>query len=258
VLLCNLCLALRSSAKVISRLILSLDAESAKNVTFHPDIKLKSITLDGDVYDPSGSLSGGSRSNGTGLLVRMGQLKVFKVQLFHETEILNKIIQKLTACQKDIERFNLAKQDYDLKVHQVTLLGQQLDSNTNSKVINQVVELKQQMLEQEALIQTASVEHKEACKRQEELEVEIDQLTYNREGKLISLQVSRSVVFTCVQKNLDSWKASLKKDSPVFKASQQEVDLLLEEISIYVFINYLRAWRCRIEQDRGTNQGNRY
>jgi structural maintenance of chromosome 2 len=141
------------------------------------------------VYDPSGSLSGGSRSNGSGLLNRMRQLKIFKGQLSHETGILKAIIQKLTVCQSDIERFNTAKQNYDLKVHQVTLLGQQLDSNANSKVINQVEELKTQMQDQETLIQTCGEEYKEACKRQEELEIEIDQLTNNREGKLVSLQV---------------------------------------------------------------------
>ena len=35
------------------------DMETAKKVTFHDRIMKKSVTLDGDVFDPSGTLSGG-------------------------------------------------------------------------------------------------------------------------------------------------------------------------------------------------------
>ncbi|OMP89021.1 Structural maintenance of chromosomes protein 2 [Diplodia seriata] len=34
------------------------DAETAKRVTFDPSVRMKSVTLEGDVYDPSGTLSG--------------------------------------------------------------------------------------------------------------------------------------------------------------------------------------------------------
>lgn len=38
------------------------DMETAKKVTFHPQILKKSVTLDGDVFDPSGTLAGGMYS----------------------------------------------------------------------------------------------------------------------------------------------------------------------------------------------------
>lgn len=206
----------------------SKDAESAKNVTFHPDVKLKSVTLDGDVYDPSGSLSGGSRSNGSGVLVKMRHIKGLKADLARETDTLNVLCEKLASCRSGNEAYTEAKQNYDLKVHQVSLLSQQLDSNANSKVINQVEEIKGQIQVLESEIQELDIQHKESLKRQEELEVEIDQLTNNREGKLKS-----------IQKEVDSLKKSLEKDAPKFKSSQQDVDLLREEISMspFVYIN---------------------
>ena len=36
------------------------DMETAKRVTFDPQIMKKSVTLEGDVFDPSGTLSGGT------------------------------------------------------------------------------------------------------------------------------------------------------------------------------------------------------
>lgn len=35
--------------------------EAAKRVTFHPRVRARTVTLDGDVFDPSGTLSGGAR-----------------------------------------------------------------------------------------------------------------------------------------------------------------------------------------------------
>ena len=37
------------------------DLDTAKRVTFHAGVRRRSVTLDGDVFDPSGTLSGGAR-----------------------------------------------------------------------------------------------------------------------------------------------------------------------------------------------------
>lgn len=50
-------------------------SEIAKNVTFHKDIKVRTVTLDGDSYDPAGTLQGGSApSNGTPILLKLHNL----------------------------------------------------------------------------------------------------------------------------------------------------------------------------------------
>lgn len=40
--------------------------EQARNVAFDKKIKMRAVTLDGDVFDPSGTLTGGSRSGASG------------------------------------------------------------------------------------------------------------------------------------------------------------------------------------------------
>lgn len=50
-------------------------SEIAKNVTFHRDIKVRTVTLDGDSYDPAGTLQGGSApSSGTPILLKLHHL----------------------------------------------------------------------------------------------------------------------------------------------------------------------------------------
>jgi structural maintenance of chromosome 2 len=44
---------------VFGQTFICKDMETAKKITFHDRILKKSVTLDGDVFDPSGTLSGG-------------------------------------------------------------------------------------------------------------------------------------------------------------------------------------------------------
>ena len=62
-------------AFVFGETLICADAETAKKVTFHPSVGgAKSVTLDGDIYDPSGTLSGGSAPSSNGTLVRVQEL----------------------------------------------------------------------------------------------------------------------------------------------------------------------------------------
>ena len=49
--------------------------DQARLVAFHPGVEKRTITYDGDMFDPQGTLSGGSRGGGSGggLLVRVAQ-----------------------------------------------------------------------------------------------------------------------------------------------------------------------------------------
>lgn len=48
------------------------DSASAKAVTFNSEIRTRSVTLEGDVFDPAGTLTGGSRAQNNSVL---GQLQ---------------------------------------------------------------------------------------------------------------------------------------------------------------------------------------
>lgn len=168
---------------------ITLDSESAKNVTFHPDIKMKSITFDGDVYDPNGSLSGGSRALGGGVLLKMRERKLLRSKLSDAANILRNIMERLNKCNAEDERYSKTKQELDLKTHQVKLLKEQSESNSSSKILARVESLQSELQDLKSLIETNTARVAAALQRQKELEIEIDQLTNNRDQKLISLQV---------------------------------------------------------------------
>ncbi|CAH7689424.1 hypothetical protein PPACK8108_LOCUS24501, partial [Phakopsora pachyrhizi] len=54
------------------------DAWTAKEVTFDQKVCMMSITQDGNIYNPSGTLSGGSKPSTLGVLIKVQELKKFE------------------------------------------------------------------------------------------------------------------------------------------------------------------------------------
>ena len=52
--------------------------EMARKVTFNDQVLRKTVTLDGDVVDPAGTLTGGSRAAGGSLLAKLSELKQYR------------------------------------------------------------------------------------------------------------------------------------------------------------------------------------
>lgn len=48
-------------AWIFGNTLVCRDLETAKRVTFHPRVRRRTVTTDGDVFDPAGTLSGGAR-----------------------------------------------------------------------------------------------------------------------------------------------------------------------------------------------------
>ena len=110
------------------------DADTAKRVTFHKNVRLRSVTLDGDVYDPSGSLSGGSRASTSSILTRIQQLKKVKFELVSARQHLETISAALSVVEKnDVLRASVAEK-MELIEYEIGLKTQQLEANSNGQV----------------------------------------------------------------------------------------------------------------------------
>jgi len=57
------------------------DKETAKLVTFDQNVRMRSVTYEGDIYDPQGTLTGGSAPANANCLVKLQELREFKSQL---------------------------------------------------------------------------------------------------------------------------------------------------------------------------------
>ena len=110
------------------------DSDTAKLVTFDPAVRLKSVTLEGDVYDPAGTLSGGSAPQSSGVLVTLQKLNELTKELTEAEKRLAAVEAQIAKEKKNLDATSKIKQELDLKQHEISLAEQQINGNSSSSV----------------------------------------------------------------------------------------------------------------------------
>ena len=103
-------------------------------VTFHEKVKTRSVTLEGDVFDPSGTLSGGARSQAAGVLQKLQELAQARDLLLQAETAVGAHQQALQEAVAVAARFAKQSTERDMKANELEVLLVQLDSNVHYKV----------------------------------------------------------------------------------------------------------------------------
>ncbi|KAK5163229.1 Structural maintenance of chromosomes protein 2 [Saxophila tyrrhenica] len=197
---------------VFGNTLVAADAATAKRVTFDPSVRLKTVTLEGDVYDPSGTLSGGSATQGSGVLLTLQRLNVITEELELEQEKLAKLECTIAKDAQKLKSARQIKQELDLKAHEIQLAESQIASNSSSSIIAQVAEMKETIAALKENIDTAKKRQTEAEQDVKRIEKDMKDFSSNKSGKLDQLQ-----------KDLDKLKKALSKAQATIKPLQQEM-----------------------------------
>jgi structural maintenance of chromosome 2 len=110
------------------------DAETAKRVTFDPAVRMKSVTFQGDTYDPAGVLSGGSAPQSSGVLLTMQKLNEIMTELRTSEQQLASLQAVMAQEKKKLDAARKTKQELDLKKHEIKLTEEQISGNSSSAV----------------------------------------------------------------------------------------------------------------------------
>lgn len=217
------------------------DAETAKKVTFDPAVRMKSVTLEGDVYDPSGTLSGGSSPSSSGVLVTLGKLNGLTQEL-NALELELKALQTSMAKEKKkMDSARKAKQELDLKSHEIKLTEEQIGGNSSSSIIQAVEEMKASIAQLKQDIADAKARQTEASKDIKRIEKDMKDFDNNKDSKLAELQsglnalkksqIKNSICVKNLQKELQSSRLEAEQAGADLSAAQEqlaEVDLTLK------------------------------
>jgi structural maintenance of chromosome 2 len=110
------------------------DAETAKRVTFDAAVQMRSVTLQGDTYDPAGTLSGGSAPQSSGVLVTLQKLNEITTELKEQESQLSSLQATMAKERKKLDAARKTKQELDLKTHEIKLTEEQISGNSSSSV----------------------------------------------------------------------------------------------------------------------------
>ncbi|KAF1913158.1 RecF/RecN/SMC [Ampelomyces quisqualis] len=182
------------------------DAETAKRVTFDPAVRLKSVTLQGDTYDPAGVLSGGSAPQSTGVLVTLQKLNEITTELRHQEAQLSTLQATMAKEKKKLDATRNTKQELDLKVHEIKLTEEQISGNSSSSIIKAIEETKHNIAQLKEDVKAAKVRQDEANKDVKRVERDMSEFNNNKGSKLAELRSALEKLKKALSKNNASIK----------------------------------------------------
>ena len=196
---------------VFGNTLICQDAETAKRVTFDPNVRMRSITLEGDSYDPSGTLSGGSAPTSSGVLVTLQKLNHINRQLQEAEGSLRDVQAQISREKSKIDQARKIKQDLDLKSHEIKLAEEQIGGNSSSSIIQEVENMKETITQLKSDSTEAKRRQAEASADVKRIEKDMKDFEDNKDSKLVELQTAVDKLRATLAKNAGTVK-SLQKD----------------------------------------------
>ncbi|XP_009693824.1 PREDICTED: structural maintenance of chromosomes protein 2 [Cariama cristata] len=193
--------------------------DNAKKVTFDKRIMTRSVTLDGDVFDPQGTLHGGARSQAAPVLSQLQEIKDVELQLKTKESELQTVENELASLQNVAEKFQQLKQQWEMKSGEAELLQTKLHQSAYHKQEEELIALKKTIADCEETLKKTEESQKKAEDKYKVLENKMKNAATESEKELKN-----------AQQKLDSAKKKADISTKKMKEKQQEVEALVLEL----------------------------
>ncbi|KAL6754645.1 structural maintenance of chromosomes protein 2 [Haematococcus lacustris] len=164
------------------------DAGAAKKLAFSREVGMRCVTLEGDDFNPSGLLTGGSRSSSRSLLASLHALSLAEAALATVQERLSAVdaqLKDLAAAGKEHRRL---QQEAELAAHSLALLKDRMAGSQAAQLAAAAEGLERELEEASAAAQAAKAEMAALVDSASALEQEIANFSKERDKRLKGAQ----------------------------------------------------------------------
>ncbi|KAG2593637.1 hypothetical protein PVAP13_5NG012544 [Panicum virgatum] len=194
------------------------NSEAAKEVAFNREVGSTSVTLEGDTYQPSGLLTGGSKGARGNLLRKLDELAKAEADLSNHEKRLSVIEQQIGALLPLQKRYTELKSQFELKSYDLSLFHKRVEQNEHHKLGELVKKIEQDLQESKQELTEKQVQYEKCVSTVSELEQTIRTYGTEREGRLKALE-----------KTIKSLKSEMQSMSKQLKAHESERERLIME-----------------------------
>ncbi|TYI17795.1 hypothetical protein ES332_A07G049700v1 [Gossypium tomentosum] len=192
--------------------------DAATEVAFNREIRAPNVTLEGDIFQPSGLLTGGSHRGGGDLLRQLHDLAECESKIAGHQKRLSEIEMKIADLQPLQKRFMHLKAQLELKTHDLSLFQNRANKNEHLKLAEMI-----KNIEQELEVANLAVKEKQTLYEKHvsailQLEKSIRDHENNREGRLKTLE-----------RKIKATKSQLLLASKDLKEHENEIEMLVME-----------------------------
>lgn len=164
------------------------DPDAAKKVTFDPQVRTRSITVEGDTYDPEGNISGGSRRNNTALLLALKDYNKVLKQLNVVDDELYQIKEEIDNWERGMKATSGMRKDIEMKRYELSLLHRKLENNQASSFLKSNEERKQEIETLSNEINQLENDCGQFEKELKQIEKDMQEFNSDKGGKIAALK----------------------------------------------------------------------
>jgi len=201
------------------------DSNDARKVTFNPAIQAKTVTTDGDLFDPQGTLTGGSKPAGAATLHQLHEVHTAEAELKKLKDELQRVNNEINKMVENQNRYQMVKQSYDLKLREIDLLKQRIERTPYFQLMEKVSSLGKQIEDETTNMEDFKKRKAIASEKITDLEEEIQ--NFNKKDQLNKTQKS----INQAKKDLEVLNENIKKIQSDKVRLESEQEQLQEEVT---------------------------
>ncbi|XP_025830258.1 structural maintenance of chromosomes protein 2 [Agrilus planipennis] len=205
---------------VFGNVFVCKDLDTARKITFNDRIRRRCVTLEGDVTDPGGTLSGGARQKGPSVLLQLQGIKEIEASLKCKENELMKIENEVKKMLIFQEQFATLSQQLELRQHELGVVQQRFQQTAHHQ---QQVEINE--------LQNKIGEMKETIKQYKEIEAKALHKVKEIENKLKDSKGHKERVLKEAEKEMNTLKKKADNSRKNWKLREQEYETLNVEIT---------------------------
>ncbi|GER46534.1 structural maintenance of chromosomes protein [Striga asiatica] len=193
--------------------------DAAREVTFNRETGTPSVSLEGDIFQPSGLLTGGSRKGGGDLLRQLHALAEAESKVSFHQKRLSEIDAKINELLPHQRKFTDLKTQLELKSHDLSLTESRAKQNEHHKLSELVKKIEEELGEAKSAIKEKQLLYEECVAKVSDLEKSIHDHAGNRESRLKDLE-----------KKIKAIKNQMQAASKSLKGHESERERLIMEM----------------------------
>ncbi|CAN0229623.1 unnamed protein product, partial [Ectocarpus sp. 12 AP-2014] len=138
----------------------------AKEVAFDRGVRAKTVTLEGDSFEPQGTLTGGSKSQLGVILGRLAELQSASRELGVHQERLRVVSDKIGRLSAASKKFAELSNEVEIRKQELSLLADRLGQSSHSQLETQLEETRKALEEETKAVEDAKTAGAAAVQRQ--------------------------------------------------------------------------------------------
>ena len=192
----------------------------ARKVTFNPSIRLRSVTLDGDIFEPSGVIEGGSRNVMNPVLPLLSKVNELRESIRNKEEEYKRVNNQYRQLMTKRQNYVTTKSELELLLHNLEILDGRSGNELDTKQ-EELTAKKKELHDYETECEELVEEEKKGLKRLEELEAKSKELS-----QLTKLSAKNK---SSLKREIGECRAlAKKKESEVERVRNEQEEMRLE------------------------------